>query len=372
MNDPNESTNTFESFGSLLKDQLSKASESFSEWLSLGRVVTQLISKTKDAVLELKEIDTTLTQISRTNAKLSRLDLEQIAERSFDTASRYGRKSTDYLAEVQKASGRGYSDPEKAAELSLLAQSAGGIDADLADSYLEASNAAYGYAGNIQKLNALLDSQCQMASRNTVSLEALVQAANAASGSLADAGMKENEITALLGAAISSSGENGEAVGSAVAGIVESLGQITGAAKDPADALQDLAKAYQTLPDGSSQKSRILSDIGGEQGQKVLDSILSNWSLYEKMLADCANADGFAMNQAAASADSLEGSLNRLSNTWADTIGNIADSDAMISIINGFNGILSSINNVTQVLGSAGTIGLGAGLFAGLKNVGAA
>ena len=363
MNDPNEPMNILERFGSLLTGQLSKASESFSEWLSLGNGVTQLISKTKDAVTELGEIDAMLTKISRTNPQLSKSDLNQIAERSFDTASRYGKKSTDYLAEVQKASAQGYSSPEKIAELSLLAQSSGGIGADLADSYLKASDAAYGYAGNIQKLNALLDSQSQACSRSSVSLASLIQAAEKASGPLAAAGMEENEITALLGTGIASSGEDGETVGSAVAGIVESLGQITGAAKDPEEALRELARTYQSLPDGSARKNLILSDIGGEQGQNVLDGILSNWGLYEKMLADCADADGFAMNQAAASADNWEGSLNRLSNTWADTIGNLADSGAITSVINGLNGILTAINKVTGTLGSAGSIGLGAGLF---------
>ena len=38
--------------------------------------------------------------------------------------------------------------------------------------------------------------------------------------------------------------------------------------------------------------------------------------------------------------------------------------------INGLNGVLSVINNVTDALGPPGSIGLGAGLFAGLKNVG--
>lgn len=363
MNDPNEPMNILEHFGSLLTDQLSKASESFSEWLSLGNGVTQLISKTKDAVTELGEIDAMLTKISRTNPQLSKSDLNQIAERSFDTASRYGKKSTDYLAEVQKASIQGYSSPEKIAELSLLAQSSGGIDADLADSYLKASDAAYGYAGSIEKLNALLDSQSQTCSRNSVSLASLIQAAEKASGPLAAAGMEENEITALLGTGIVSSGEDGETVGNAVAGIVEGLGQITGAAKDPEEALQELARTYQSLSDGSARKNLILSDLGGEQGQNLLDGILSNWGLYEKMLADCADADGFAMNQAAASADNWEGSLNRLSNTWADTIGNLADSGAITSVINGLNGILTVVNKVTGTLGSAGSIGLGAGLF---------
>ena len=51
-------------------------------------------------------------------------------------------------------------------------------------------------------------------------------------------------------------------------------------------------------------------------------------------------------------------------------VENVANSDAIITMINGFNSLLQVVNKVTETLGSLGTIGLGAGLFAGIKNVG--
>ena len=62
--------------------------------------------------------------------------------------------------------------------------------------------------------------------------------------------------------------------------------------------------------------------------------------------------------------------MNRLSNTWTDTIENIANSESLTNIVNGLNGILTSINNITKTLGGAGSILAGTALFAGLKNVG--
>ena len=49
---------------------------------------------------------------------------------------------------------------------------------------------------------------------------------------------------------------------------------------------------------------------------------------------------------------------------------NIAESNAVITLVNGLNGLLSVVNNVTEKLGSLGSIGIGAGLFSGLKNTG--
>ena len=67
-----------------------------------------VVSKTKEAVTELKEIDTILTEISKTNDKLSKSDLKNIGNNAFETASKYGKKATDYLSGVQEASRAGY------------------------------------------------------------------------------------------------------------------------------------------------------------------------------------------------------------------------------------------------------------------------
>lgn len=140
--------------------------------------------------------------------------------------------------------------------------------------------------------------------------------------------------------------------------------------RDPIEVLRELSEAYNSLPDGSEQRSGILSDIGGKYRSNVLAAILSNWDSYEKMLGDYENAGGAAMDAAAKSANSWEGSLNRLKNTWTETVGNIADSDAIISAINGLQGLISVLDKVTAALTPLGSIGLGVGLFAGLKNVG--
>ena len=92
--------------------------------------------------------------------------------------------------------------------------------------------------------------------------------------------------------------------------------------------------------------------------------------MYSKMLEEYSNGTGSMAREAEKTAKSWEGSLNRLGNTFTDTVENIANSDSIIAIINGFNGIISVVNKLTDTLGSLGTIGLGAGIFAGIKNIG--
>lgn len=101
-----------------------------------------------------------------------------------------------------------------------------------------------------------------------------------------------------------------------------------------------------------------------------LNALLENWSLYEKMLKDYAEGNGSALEEAMKSANNWEGSMNRLGNTFTKVVNNIVKSDAVIAGTNGLNSLLSVIDKITSKLGSLGTIGLGAGLFAGLKNAG--
>ncbi len=88
------------------------------------------------------------------------------------------------------------------------------------------------------------------------------------------------------------------------------------------------------------------------------------------MLSEYSNGTGSAMDEAAKSASNWQGSLNRLSNTWTDTIGNVIKSDDVIKLINNLNELLTTVNKLTGVLGTWGTISVGAGIFAGIKNNG--
>lgn len=387
----------------LIKIKAALDSDSFQDFKK--KIKDLIVENIKQAFGDLKELNTILTEISKTS-DLTKTQLQELGSVSFETASKLGRKAADYLSDVQEMYRAGYKNAEELARLSTLAQSSGSMDASLANDYIMASDAAYRYSGNVEKLTALLDAQNQVTNRNSVSMEDLAEATKISASHLANVNIGENEMTALLGTGIATTQETGNVVGRAVNGIIMTLQQIEGETgfeteilnaeslsqaekrckslgielrtvqdgitklRDPMEILKELAAVYNSLPDDSVQKSGILSDIGGKYRSNVLSGILSNWDLYEKMLGDYENAGGSALEETMKSAESWEGSLNKLSNTWTQTIGNIANSDAVITIINGFNSLLSVLNSVTGALGSFGSIGLGAGLIAGFKNVG--
>ena len=116
----------------------------------------QIKEMTEVSVDELKEINRILTEIGKTGG-LTAKQLKELGDVSFATASKYGAKATDYLTEVQKMYDDGYKNAKEMAEFSLLAQNTGGLDGELAQDYIQASDAAYRYSGNVEKLTALLD-----------------------------------------------------------------------------------------------------------------------------------------------------------------------------------------------------------------------
>lgn len=390
--------------GASLKDQMSQAVQSFTQWLSVSSAVMLLVSKTKNAISELKEINTLLTEISKANDKLSKSDLDKIGNNSFDVASKYGKGATDYLSGVQEVSRAGYENAEAIAELSVAAQGAGDMTDELANKYIIATDKAYKFGGSVEKLTEVLDGSNYITNHNAVNMTELAEAMSIVGSTAASFGVEANETTAVLGTMIAATQQSGSEMARAFRAILLNIRQVSDEeegidaegltkyekacnalgvslketkdgilqTRDAMDVLRDLSVEYNKLEENDLRRTDLLNSVGGKLRANALDAILKNYDMYSKMLDEYAQGAGSMAVEAEKTAKSWEGSMNRLGNTWKDTVENIANSDGIIAAINAFNSLLSVVNNVTDKLGSLGTIGLGAGLFAGFKNVGMA
>ncbi len=356
-----------------------------------------IVNKFRTSLNNLKEMDTIYTEISKTT-DLSIRKLDELAERSYSIASKYGVFAKNFSISLQEMSRAGFGDgkAEPLAELATLAQSAGALTSELANEYLIASNAAYGYQGNVEKLNELLDSQNQVTNRNAVSMTELADATKVAANQLANSNISENQMTALLGTGIATTKEAGKVVGRAVKAIVMNLQQVkntdeglettdedlgkvesrltslgikmkevidgTTRLRNPVSVLKELAETYNALPEDSAERANIISDIGGKYRGNVLSSILSNWETYTKMLKDYENADGSALREAEKSANSLQGKLAQLQNTWDNFVSSVTSKNTIkggISFldgtINGFGKLVDAIGAIPVILTAVNT-----------------
>lgn len=360
------------------------------------------VEKIKEAVSDLKEVDTILTEISKTNDKLAKSDLAGLKDKAFEAAGKYGRKPQDYLANVREASLAGYDNAAEIAELSMAAQNAGGMTAELAGQMIQATDRAYQMNGSVSELTRTLDGCYSIASHNTVSMSDFSDAISAVGSEAASFGVRADETAAAVGTISTATKQSGTESAQAFRSILLHIRQVADeengitpdglvkykqacsdlgislqetkdgvlSLRDPMEVLKELSSVYNTLGENDVKKKNLLDSIGGGADSSQLDALLSNWGTYQAMLQQYASGSGSLAEAAAKTANSWEGSLARLSSTWTNLVGNIADSDGMTAAIDGLNGLLSATDTVTEKIGSLGTIGLGAGLFASLKNVG--
>ena len=400
-----ETENSMRGLGKLganLRNQFKQAAESFAQWLSVSSAIMLLITKTKQAITELKEVDTLLTEISKANDKLTKSQLEGIGNRSFETASRYGRKATDYLAGVQEMSRAGYQNAEAMGELSVKAQGAGAMTADVANSFIVATDKAYKLNGSLTELTTVMDGINYITNHNAVNMTELSEGFSIVASTAASFGVESNELTAALGTMAASTQQSGSEVARAFRAILLNIRQVSdeeegidaeGLTKyedacnalnvklketkngvqelrDPMEVLRELSVEYNKLSDTDIRKVNLLNSVGGKLRATQLDALLRGWSDYETMLGQFADGAGSMAEEAEKTANSWEGSMNRLSNTWTDTIGNIANSDGVIGLIKSLDWVLDKVNKLTGAIGSIGSIGLIGSLVAGVKNFG--
>ena len=356
----------------------------------------------KDVVAELKKVDTLLTEISRTNSSLSESTLENIGNNAFRVASRYGQSAADYLSGVQQAYPAGFDNADEIAELSLAAQNAGGITAELADQLIYATDQAYRMNGSVSELTKALDGMNYISGQNAFTMADLAEGMAALAPTASSLGVDAGETAAALGVMITAAHQSGSEAADALRTVLLHIRQIAdetedidgeGLAKfeaacsalnvklkeikngiltlrDPMKVLPELAAAYNRLSENDPRRTNLLDSVGSSAAGEQLDAFLRQWSTYETLLQQYAHGTGSMAEASEKTVNSWEGSLNRLSNTWASTAGNFTDSDAIAAAINSLNSLLSIVNNITGKLGSFANIGLGAGLFVGIKNIG--
>lgn len=380
----------------------------FSSWMSVTSLVSTFVMDIRNAITELKEIDTILTEISKTS-DLTTEALAKLGKTSFESASKYGKKASDYLTGVQEMYRAGFQNAPEMSELSILAQAAGDLTSDAANDYLIATDAAYDLGGSIEKLNSVLDSQNFITNNAAVSMQDMADATSEAASVAAQYGVNIDELSSLIAVAVSKTRESGSEVGNALKALFINLQDTTSKPiqeafdsvnismtemvngseklKTPIELIKELSAAFTSLEEGDTRRANILSDIGGKYHANTLAAILSDLDSYYKMLDYYSKGQGSAAEEAQKTAESWEGMWNKMENKWTEFVNEFANSDLFKSLIESatrfidtlsdasspLNLILTQISNIIELTSKlTDKIGLIPTIFAGLslKNVG--
>jgi TP901 family phage tail tape measure protein len=260
--------------------------------------------------------------------------------------------------------------------------------------YLLATNAAYDFKGSVEQLTDVLNLQNFITNNAAVSMQDMADATSQAASIASQYGVEVDELSALIGVAVSKTRKSGAEVGTALKSIFANLQDTTSkpivsafnavgvsmtkivngaeTLKTPIELLEELSAAYNSLPEGDARRANILTDIGTKYHSNILSSILGDYESLNEMLDLYHSnlADGSAYKEAMKSANNWEGSLNKLSNSFTDLVQNFIDSDEVIGAINLVNGLVKGIDKLTESVGILGTVGVGAMGFLGAKGHG--
>lgn len=366
--------------------QLNRLKDLLPQFLSSDSNI-MILSKIKEIISELRILNNTIIEIGKTS-NLTKQQLKSLENSAFQVASKYGKNVNDYLAGILDMYHAGFHNAEQMSELSILAQSIGNLDKATAHAYLIASNNAYHLKGNIEELTKILDGQNNIAEHTSISMMNIAQATSESAAAASQAGIKLNELSALIAILGSNIQTSGTEIGNHLASLFTNLQNnttnmslqktfqdlnisiteiVNGSEnlKTPIQLLKELAETFQMLAIDDPRRTNILSNLGGSSSD-TLTTILNHWTSYEKMLTLYSTGLGSTSKKAEESANHLENSFQKFFNTWTNITKNIANSNTITFVINTMNHLLSLINNITNCLGTLGTVGFSA-VIAGIS-----
>lgn len=354
---------------------------------SLFGIASLAVNKFKQSISTLKEIDTILTEISKTS-ELTVSELEEIGNSSFKIASKYGRLASDYLTAVQEMSRAGYKNAESIAELSTVAQGAGDMTAEVANQYIITTDKAYKMNGSIETLTETLDGANNITNNNAVTMTELAEAMSIVGSQAASSQMEVNETTAAVATLIAVTQQGGSEMGNAFKGILMNLQQVTGEIEDggdvideesltkyekacndlgvslttvkdgvvslrePMEIIKELSEAYTKLDETDIKRSNLLSAVGGKYRANALNALLENYDMYSKMLDEYADGIGSMDEEAQKTADSWEGRINSLQNSWDSLVNTITGKTAIKGGVAFLDNIIQGAEKLTDALGA--------------------
>ena len=338
--------------------------------------------KIRDAISDLRELNTTLVEIDKTG-NLTSTQLKELGENSFDNASKWGSVVQDYMLSSETFAQAGFDNLEEMSDLSTMAQVAGQMTQEVSTNFLIASDAAWQMKGNVEQLTSVLDGMNMITNKNALQMTELANGVRVAGSMMANSGLTQAETASLLGTGIATTKEKGETVGRGLRGIIMNLRQIKGETEDgeiiddtqlekveavckdvgvslkevkngivelrnPIDILRELAEVYNSLDTMDARRAKITDTIGGKYRSNILSSILTNFDLYDKMMQDYASGSGSMVNEAMKTADSWQGRLNSLSNQWTEFVSGFMDTEYIKGSISGLEGMIVAMDKLND------------------------
>lgn len=133
--------------------------------------------------------------------------------------------------------------------------------------------------------------------------------------------------------------------------------------------LLDIGEIYQDLTD--KDQAGLLEALAGKRQGQIVAAILNNLDTVTESINKMETDTDSASRELETALDSIDVKWRQMKETWGTGVAqNLFQRDDMKTVIDSFTKLGEAVDWLTSKLGLFRSIGLGAGLFAGFKNVG--
>lgn len=374
-------------------------------WSLVTGAFTKLIHtgrKMYDAVVKVNSAMVELTKVSDASAS----EITKYFDEAAESAKRYGTAVSDMINATADWSRLGYNlpDSKKLAEIATLYTNVGdGIDMNTANEHLIST--LQGFQLEAEDAIGIIDRFNEVANNFPIDTAGIGEALQRSAASFYAANTDLSKSIALItgtNSVVQDPDSVGtmwktvsmrlrgvtqelEAAGLETEGMVESTAQLrdliqglTGfdimadeagtQFKDIFDIVVGIGHEWKNLTD--VEQAGLLEALAGKRQGNALSAALNNISMIEEAYKTAENSADSALEEQEKYEQGIEYSLKRLEAVFQTFSNHILDSKVVKGVTDFGSNTIEVIDKVTSKFGSLGTIGLGAGLFAGFKNVG--
>jgi len=397
--------------GKSFTQTLREGMRSFSYWTSSTFLVMKTIQSIKKAVSTVKKLDTALVDLKKTTT-MTASQLEEFYYDANDVAKQMGVTTNEIITQASAWSRLGYSSADAATKMakysSMFASISPGMDVDTATNGLVSIMKAFdiGNDNPDEVLDGIMSKINVIGNTAATSNKEIVNMLAKSSSAMREANNTLEQTIALETAAVEITRDD-DSVGTAyktvsmrIRGYDEETEAYTNNVEELSGKIADLTKTAST-PEGISlftddakteykstyqllkeiseiysqltdkEQARLLEALAGKRQGQILAATINNFSAAEKAMENMANSAGSADKEMNVIVDSLDYKLNRLKETWGTGIAqNLFEREDMKSLLDFLTKIGEGFDALTSKIGLFGTIGVGAGIFASVKNVG--
>lgn len=368
-------------------------------------VIQKLISVIKEGVNTIVELDTALVDLKKTSTATPQ-ELAKFYSEANDMAKQFGTTTKEIIQGTADWSRLGYNlnDSKIMAQMSsMFASISPGMSVEDATSGLVSVMKAFGIeADNV--LDGVMSKINIVGNNFAVSNADVVEGLQRSASAMAAMGQDLDSTIALFTAAnevLQDSASTGTALRNMslrIRGFDEETEQLSDDLVDITGKIVDYTKTAKNAQgvsiftdasqehykdfvsyfkelsevwDDMSEKNQtaLLNDLFGKRGAQAGAALIQNFSTVEAALDKMANSAVNAEKEMEIITESLSYKLNALKETGTGIFQNLFQKEDIGTVIDALTSVMSVIDAITEKLGLFGTIAVGGGIFAFLKNL---